>query len=449
MPTRLVFATTADGASDVTEALRIDSAQNATFAGAVNIPVTDVLTFDGGANGDYIFSPSAGRLTYRVDHGGSTGSSSHRFAVDGNENVIIEGAGMGLKPTYKLWFDNVSGSGDTYIYEESADDLHIVVGGTAYIQVDQDADSIAIGPGNIWSPAKIRFVGAMTSDGTSDHAYHQYFDGVLTGAGGDTDELAGSIFVNSITTQTATESIAVIAQVKIHEPAITDNLTGDITIASSLYIKNAPTEGETNAAIYVAAGDVMLPATGKLYLDGGNNTYIYEGSGDNINFHVNDTHMMKITTGGVTSYGDLTVASSKRLYLDGGSNTYIWHETADQIDFVVGDANDMRLQSDGDLHVEGDVIAYSSTIASDIALKENITTLPNALETINRLRGVSFDWKREDRGSSIGVIAQEVEKVFPELIDEHALNGMKTVNYSALIGVLIEAVKELSDKVEA
>jgi hypothetical protein len=109
----------------------------------------------------------------------------------------------------------------------------------------------------------------------------------------------------------------------------------------------------------------------------------------------------------------------------------------------------MRLESDGDLHVDGDVIAFSSTIASDIALKENITTLPNALETINRLRGVSFDWKREDRGSSIGVIAQEVEKVFPELIDEHALNGMKTVNYSALIGVLIEAVKELSDKVEA
>jgi hypothetical protein len=197
-----------------------------------------------------------------------------------------------------------------------------------------------------------------------------------------------------------------------------------------------------------------------MYFDGdGGASYLYERVDNIMSMYVNGSRPMDWDA----SY--ITIPATNKFYFDGGSDTYIYERSADtlsiftnnsesvriadtQIDWYTG-GNDMRLESDGDLHVDGDVIAFSSTITSDIALKENITTLPNALETINRLRGVSFDWKREDRGSSIGVIAQEVEKVFPELIDEHALNGMKTVNYSALIGVLIEAVKELSDKVEA
>jgi len=129
------------------------------------------------------------------------------------------------------------------------------------------------------------------------------------------------------------------------------------------------------------------------------------------------------------------------------TDTGMYLSGTNEISWATAGAQEMLLQADGDLHVEGDVIAFSTTVGSDINLKENVQTLPNALETINRLRGVSFDWKKKHKGSSIGVIAQEVEKVFPELVDEHALNGMKTVNYSALIGVLIEAVKELSDKV--
>jgi hypothetical protein len=199
--------------------------------------------------------------------------------------------------------------------------------------------------------------------------------------------------------------------------------------------------------IWIPNGDVFMAPTQKLYFDNGNNTYISETSGDVISMTVNNIVSARFNSTGILAH-DGTVSNPSYSF-NSDTDTGMWWQTVNQIDWSVGGQNDMRLESDGDLHVDGDVIAFSSTIASDIALKENITTLPNALETINRLRGVSFDWKREDRGSSIGVIAQEVEKVFPELIDEHALNGMKTVNYSALIGVLIEAVKELSDKVEA
>jgi hypothetical protein len=85
---------------------------------------------------------------------------------------------------------------------------------------------------------------------------------------------------------------------------------------------------------------------------------------------------------------------------------------------------------------------FNST--SDKSLKTNIATVGNALETVNSLRGVSFDWK-ENGKSSYGVIAQELEEVLPQLVT--TLNN-KSVNYNGLIGILIEAVKELSVEVK-
>ena len=93
--------------------------------------------------------------------------------------------------------------------------------------------------------------------------------------------------------------------------------------------------------------------------------------------------------------------------------------------------------SSGNLTVGGNLNS-----ASDINLKENIRVVENALDIVNQLEGVRFDWKSTGH-SSIGVIALELEKVLPELVtvtDE----GTKTVNYNGIIGVLIQAIKELS-----
>ena len=78
---------------------------------------------------------------------------------------------------------------------------------------------------------------------------------------------------------------------------------------------------------------------------------------------------------------------------------------------------------------------FNST--SDIKKKKNIVQIKSALDITESLRGVRFKWK--DNGNpSMGVIAQEVEKVLPELVDDN-----KSVNYNGIIGVLIEAIKEL------
>ena len=96
---------------------------------------------------------------------------------------------------------------------------------------------------------------------------------------------------------------------------------------------------------------------------------------------------------------------------------------------------------------------------SDQRLKENVATLTGTLDKVKQLRGVSFTWKdTEERGTdtAIGLIAQEVEAVYPQLVDDGGLpkdndgnDPLKSVNYAHLTSVLIEAIKELSTELDA
>ena len=76
--------------------------------------------------------------------------------------------------------------------------------------------------------------------------------------------------------------------------------------------------------------------------------------------------------------------------------------------------------------------------ASDERLKSDIRTLDNSLNILEEIRGVEFNWSTTNK-PSVGVIAQEVEKVLPQLVSE---GDSKSVNYNGLIAVLIEAVKD-------
>ena len=100
--------------------------------------------------------------------------------------------------------------------------------------------------------------------------------------------------------------------------------------------------------------------------------------------------------------------------------------------------------STGNINSSGVVTATDFNSLSDSRHKENVTTVNNALLKVEQLRGVKFDWK-ESGLPSYGVIAQELEQVLPELV--HG-NDPKTVNYNGIIGVLIEAIKELKAEVE-
>jgi len=93
----------------------------------------------------------------------------------------------------------------------------------------------------------------------------------------------------------------------------------------------------------------------------------------------------------------------------------------------------------------GTLSATDFNTLSDIRYKENVETIEGALEKVDALRGVTYNWKSNGH-ASVGVIAQEVQAVLPQLISEG--EEKITVNYNGLVGLLLQAVKELSARVE-
>ncbi|MEK2645790.1 tail fiber domain-containing protein [Bdellovibrio sp. BCCA] len=138
--------------------------------------------------------------------------------------------------------------------------------------------------------------------------------------------------------------------------------------------------------------------------------------------------------GGAGAYGNVVIASS-------GGNVGIGTTAPSEKLHVVGN---LRVQGSTDCTLGGGSGATNCT--SDRRLKTNIKEIPNALAKILSLRGVEFDWNEKALSPGrhdIGVIAQEVEKVFPTTVIENPDSGYKMVDYAALVSPLIQSTKEL------
>ncbi len=100
------------------------------------------------------------------------------------------------------------------------------------------------------------------------------------------------------------------------------------------------------------------------------------------------------------------------------------------------------------LHVVGDALANNHTIPSSRRWKENIAPIEGALDKVQRLRGVSYNWKATGE-HNIGVIAEEVGMVIPEVVtyEENRIDA-KAVDYGRLVAVLIEAIKEQQNEID-
>jgi hypothetical protein len=110
------------------------------------------------------------------------------------------------------------------------------------------------------------------------------------------------------------------------------------------------------------------------------------------------------------------------------------------------------LITDSDITALGQVIATGAvsgqqfTATSDERVKMNINNIENALDIVDELRGVTFNWIASGQPSA-GLIAQDVEKHLPELVITNA-QGIKSLNYDGVIGILLEAIKELKNEVK-
>lgn len=171
---------------------------------------------------------------------------------------------------------------------------------------------------------------------------------------------------------------------------------------------------------------------------------------------------LKAGTTNVNDPGDLVFRDNSgyekaRIYANGAAGaglTFSGHGSAPAVDMFISSTGAVGIGTASPsymLHVNGSVAGTGAYNAlSDMRLKKDITVIPNSLEKIDALRGVSFNWRRDvhpelklgEKGE-IGVIAQEVRKVFPEAITVDKKTGILSVAYSMLIAPLIEAVKEL------
>ena len=230
----------------------------------------------------------------------------------------------------------------------------------------------------------------------------------------------------------------------------TDTLTVDenATIAGNLTVTGTVTSS--------GGGFVLEDGDGtEVTIDDGKEVKFVEGTGIDINW--------TDTSDGIDSDPyDLTFALKADQRLAAATDVYVGNEHehihfndgSQHIEFMTGNSEEMRLENDGDLHVDGNVVAYSTTV-SDERLKHNIQKIDGALDKLSQINGYTFTYNSDGGKESAGVIAQEVEKVLPSAVENkslvfHGEEGVeyKTVQYDQLHGLLIEAIKELKAEIE-
>jgi hypothetical protein len=212
--------------------------------------------------------------------------------------------------------------------------------------------------------------------------------------------------------------------------------------------------------------------TSEFYVLNANNSYGVLGMSSNhdLQIRTNATTRMTIDNSGNVGIGEtsidaklhLTTASSgliNQKFESAGSAAWRMGIAASGTDFLLDDSSDdlstpeFAFQNDGDFHADGDVIAYSTTTSSDERLKENIKQIPYGLKEVLKMKPVEYDWKEKRGGKhDIGVIAQDIEKLIPEIIKENkdlkTKENFKSVDYGKMVAVLIKAIQEQQQQIE-
>lgn len=265
---------------------------------------------------------------------------------------------------------------------------------------------------------------------------------------------------------------------------ITIDASGDITLdadGDNIYFKNGAggltanhyfANGDYNISVTGTSQDLDMQATDGLFtIKGEDGIRFTTGSGNEMRFYSNATEFLSMTFSAseqkLEAEDNLTLNSPALTSLEGGSITL-------DADGIGGYSDKIYLENGGirrgnidigssivgfsiytgatqgtlnttfendDMTVQGDI-----TSISDERTKENIETIANGLEIVDTMRGVYYN-KIGETERKVGVIAQEVETVLPEVVKTND-EGMKSVDYGKMIGVLIEAIKDLKHEID-
>ena len=153
---------------------------------------------------------------------------------------------------------------------------------------------------------------------------------------------------------------------------------------------------------------------------------------------ISNANLANATISGVLLGSNLNALTFTDYLISGGTYTGATARTVSVAGTSINTANTLVARDPSGDFTAGSITATQYTSTSDISLKKNVSTIENALEKVLSLRGVEYD-RIESGEHQIGVIAQEVEKIIPEVVygDE-----IKSVAYANIVALLIEAIKE-------
>ena len=377
---------------------------NLTATADVNIPANVGITFgdDGekieGDGTDLTISANILKLNSSLTSGSnsSTGSFGNVFVAN------------------RLSFNDHSGNSTGEFLESDGTDLNINVGGSGDINIPAD---IGLTFGNDGEKIEgdgtdLTIAGAKINLTAESDVHIPQNIGLVFDANGsekiesdDTDLTIGS---GAKINLNATSDVHIPNDVGIVFGGASEKIEGDGT------------------DLVISANNLTVDAAADIILDAGGNDTVIKSGGTTIASFKNASSDFVIVTD----------VDDKDILLKGQDGTS--EITALQLD----------MSAAGLANFNNDVVAFYS---SDERLKDNVVKIGDPLMKLSELRGVEFDWNKNKEAfegeHSYGVIAQEVEKILPEIVTERS-DGYKAVKYELIVPLLIEAVKELNEKVE-
>jgi hypothetical protein len=195
--------------------------------------------------------------------------------------------------------------------------------------------------------------------------------------------------------------------------------------------------GDTRIRSGAGASAIMLKSSGRVGI----------GTDDpNDLFHISSSTAgvgrIRIEETGVTGSNHPGVVLYNENTYEGG---FTYNESADHVEISSGFGGGL-IAIEIDSTTNNVNFTKIITESSDERLKENVVPITGALNSLGVFSGIRFTWKDRDTGPQIGIIAQELEKVYPELVKSDK-EGFKSIAYGNLVSVLIEAIKELEERV--
>ena len=378
----------------------------------------DIIRFDVGGsekatlNGSGVLDVDGGITIDNITIDGTEiDLSSGDLTIDCAADIVLDADGGNIEMKDDgLHFYSISRSGDNAIIQSVISDGDVIIQGndggstiTALtLDMSEAGEATFNSHINLPDSAKIK-LGA----GDDLQIYHDGNNSIIS------DEGTGSIFLRGTN------------EVNIQSALGHNYLKSTISAGTQIYFDNSEKFATVTGGIKVtgnienASGDMTIDVAGDLDLD---------VDGEHIRFKDDGTEIGNIDMGSQNLGIRSKVSDKDIIFLgnDGGSEI-----TALTLD----------MSAAGAATFNDNVTAYS-----DERLKDNIETIENGLDKVEQLRGVTYT---RDEKESIGVIAQEVEKILPEIVltaDDEM--GTKSVDYSRLTAVLIEAVTELSARVK-